>query len=308
MPDGEVVDTTASLRKDTRGYDLRHLLIGAEGTLGLITAVSVRLVPASVGRAVAWAGLDSPADALRLLRAMEADSGDAIESFEIIPGDSLDRVVAHVSGARPPLAGRHRWHVLIQAVSSGVGADPATLLERLLGAAAREDRIADAVLAKNEAEAEAFWHLRDSISAAERAAGPAVQHDIAVPVDVMPRFMIEAAVAAEERFAGSHATAFGHLGDGNVHFHVRAAPGTDPARFYAEQAETITRFVHDLVVAAGGTIAAEHGIGQMKRDELARLEPAARMHALHAIKRALDPAGLMNPGKLLALAPDQRRT
>ena len=299
LPDGSVVDAIAPLAKDTRGYDLRHLLVGAEGTLGLITALSVRLVPAVAARAVAWAGVATPADALDLLRRMEAATGRAIESFEIIPGESLALAVAHVPGARAPLAGAYPWHLLIEAVTAQSGEDPAALLESPLADALEAGLIADAVLAKSEAEAEAWWRLRDSLSAAERATGPAVQHDIAVPVDAMPRFMVEAAAAAEARFPGTHATAFGHLGDGNVHFHVRAAPGIDAAAFHRDHGPVITRFVHDRVIAAGGTISAEHGIGQMKRDELIRLEAPARLAALRAIKAALDPAGIMNPGKLL---------
>ena len=158
------------------------------------------------------------------------------------------------------------------------------------------------MLASSEAQAEAFWTLRDSLSAAERALGPATQHDISVPVEAMPTLLIDAAAACEARFPGTHASGFGHLGDGNVHFHVRAPAGADPGRWYAEDALVVTRFVHDLVVDAGGSISAEHGIGQMKRDELARLSSPARMSVLVGIKQALDPHGIMNPGKLV-LAP-----
>lgn len=296
LPDGSVVDSIAPLKKDTRGYDLRHLMIGAEGTLGIVTAISVRLVPAIARRTVAWAGLASPHDALSLLRRVEAETGDAIESFEIIPGDSLELVLAHVPGARSPVEGKYPWHVLIEAVSD------AAPVERLLMEALEAGLIGDATIAASEAQADAFWTLRDSLSAAERGAGPAVQHDIAVPVDAMPGFMLDAAQAAETRFPGTHATAFGHLGDGNVHFHVRAASGMDAAAFHTGQAADITAFVHDAVIAAGGTISAEHGIGQMKLAEFARTEPAARLAALAAIKRAIDPAGIMNPGKLVPLA------
>jgi FAD/FMN-containing dehydrogenase len=180
---------------------------------------------------------------------------------------------------------------------------PQRLLERLLAPALAEILVADAVIAASEAQAEAFWRLRDSLSEAERAAGPAVQHDISVPVDAMPRFMVEAARVAEARFPGTHATAFGHLGDGNVHFHVRAPAGADRDKWYAEDAPVVTRFVNDLVVAAGGSISAEHGIGQMKIGELERLSAPSRLAALRAIKQALDPAGIMNPGKLVTLAP-----
>jgi FAD/FMN-containing dehydrogenase len=176
------------------------------------------------------------------------------------------------------------------------------MLERLLADALDQGLAEDAVLAASEAQADAFWTLRDSLSAAERALGPATQHDISVPVEAMPTFLVDAAAACERRFPGTHASGFGHLGDGNIHFHVRAPAGADPEHWYADDAPEVTRFVHDLVVAAGGSISAEHGIGQMKRDELARLSSPARMSVLIGIKRALDPRGIMNPGKLV-LAP-----
>jgi FAD/FMN-containing dehydrogenase len=302
LPDGSVHDGLTALKKDNRGYDPNQLLIGAEGTLGIITAVTLRLVPAVADRAVAWVGLASPEVALALLRRLEAQT-DTIEGFEIISGDSLARVIEHIPATRAPLAGEHPWHVLIEATAADVRAEaPAALLERLLAKPIAEGQIADAVVAANEAQGDAFWRIRDSLSEAERAGGPAVQHDISVPVAGMPRFMIEAAAAAEARFPGSHATAFGHLGDGNVHFHVRAPAGAEATRWYAEDAPGVTRFVHDLVVAAGGSISAEHGIGQMKLAELARLTPPARLAAQRAIKAALDPSGIMNPGKLVPLA------
>ena len=303
LPDGQIHDGLAALKKDTRGYDLTQLLVGAEGTLGIVTAATLRLAPAIVARAVAWLGVADPARALTLLRRLQA-AGEGIESFEIVPAGSLDAVLRHLPDARAPLTGRHPWHVLVEAVSGDAAAEaPAALLERVLGAALTAGEAQDAVIAASEAQADAFWRLRDAISPAERATGPAVQHDISVPVEAMPRFLVDAAAAAERRFPGTHASGFGHLGDGNVHFHVRAPAGADGERWYAEQAPSITRFVHDLVVAAGGSIAAEHGIGQMKRDELARLAAPARLHALRAIKAALDPQGLMNPGKLVTLAP-----
>jgi len=303
LPDGSIHDGLSPLKKDNRGYDLNQMLIGAEGTLGIVTAATLRLAPAIAARGVAWAAVESPEDALTLLRRMQAAT-DTIESFEIIPGDSLGLALKHIPGTRAPLETPSAWHVLIEAVTSSAAAEPpARLLERLLAPALEEGLIADAVIAASEAQADAFWRIRDSLSEAERASGPAVQHDISVPVATMPRFMVEAARAAEARFPGTHATAFGHLGDGNVHFHVRAPAGADRDRWYAEDAPVVTRFVHDLVVAAGGSISAEHGIGQMKIDELARLAPPARLAALRAIRHALDPAGIMNPGKLVALAP-----
>lgn len=300
LPDGSVHDGLAALKKDNRGYDLNQLLIGAEGTLGIVTAATLRLVPAVTARAVAWIGIDSPETALGLLRLFERET-DAIESFEIISADSLALVFEHIAGTRPPLGGDHAWHLLVEATACRDDAEaPAALLERLLTIAFSENLIGDAVIAASEAQAEAFWRLRHSLSEAERASGPAAQHDISVPVAGMPRFMIDAAAAIEARYPGTQASAFGHLGDGNVHFHVRAPAGAARDAWYAECAPAISAAVHDLVVAAGGSISAEHGIGQMKRDELARLGPATRIAALRAIKLALDPPALFNPGKLIA--------
>ncbi|GAA0733056.1 FAD-binding oxidoreductase [Sphingomonas japonica] len=300
LPDGSIYDGLAALKKDNRGYDLDQLLVGAEGTLGIVTAARLKLVPAIRDRAVAWVGLESPAVALDLLRAID---GPAIESFEILPGESLVRVLRNIPDARAPLAGSHPWHVLIEAVAAGDDdRDPRVVLTDALALGLERGWIADATIGASEAQAEAFWALRDGLSAAERAAGPAVQHDIAVAVDAMPGFLVETARAVEARFPGTHASGFGHLGDGNVHFHVRAPDGVDAAAWYRDAAPGITRFVHDAVVAAGGTISAEHGIGQMKRAELERVGPPARLGAIRAIKHALDPLGIMNPGKLVALA------
>jgi FAD/FMN-containing dehydrogenase len=215
-----------------------------------------------------------------------------VEGFEIIPGDALALVLEHIPGTRSPLAGRHDWHVLIEATSPDPARSPSAELERLLANALEQGLIADAAIASSEAQAEAFWRIRDSISEAERAAGGSLAHDISVLVADMPRFMVAAAAEVERAFPGVAASAFGHLGDGNVHFHVRTAGvAADPA--------AVTAMVHDLVTAAGGSISAEHGIGQMKRAEFERLAPPGRIAALQAIKRALDPLDLMNPGKLV---------
>ena len=306
LPDGSIHNGLSPLKKDNRGYDLNQLLIGAEGTLGIVTAASLRLVPDVVARAVAWVGVASPQAALDLLRAMQART-DTIEGFEIVPQDALDSVLRHIPGTRAPLSGTHPWHVLVEAVVSEEGAEPpAELLERLIGQALESGSAADAVIAGSEGQAQAFWHIRDSIAEAERASGPALQHDISVPVADMPRFMIEGGAEVERRFPGSRVVAFGHLGDGNIHFHARAPEGVDAQAWYADPGPAITRLVHDLVVAAGGSISAEHGIGQLKRAELERLSPPSRIAALRAIKAALDPRLILNPGKLVRLAPDAR--
>ncbi len=299
LADGSIHDGLAALKKDNRGYDLTQLLVGAEGTLGVVTAATLRLVPVPEIRATAWVTVADPKAALILLRRFQ-QATEALESFEILPRESLAAVLAYVPGARAPVVGDHAWHVLIEHTD----ATGAALMERLLADALGDNLVADATIAASEAQAAAFWRIRESISDSERALGPASQHDLSVPVETMPRFMIEAAAACEARFPGTHASGFGHLGDGNIHFHVRAAPGTDPDVWYAENVPEVTRFVDDLVIAAGGSIAAEHGIGQMKRGELERLSSPARLATLRAIKTAMDPLYILNPGKLVALAPE----
>ena len=291
LPDGSIHDGLSGLKKDNRGYNLDQLLVGSEGTLGIITAVALRLVPAVAARAVAWVGLADPERALGLLRLMQSRT-DRVEGFEIVPRDCLDLVLQHIPGTRNPLDGSHDWHVLIEATSETADADAAQILQPLLAEALEQHLIDDATMAANEAQAEAFWRIRDSISEAERATGASIAHDISVPVADMPRFMTATAAKVEAAFPGSKASAFGHLGDGNVHFHVRG----DAVR---EHGSDITEMVYDLVTSAGGSISAEHGIGQMKLAELERLGPPAKLHAMRAIKQALDPLRLMNPGKLI---------
>jgi FAD/FMN-containing dehydrogenase len=297
LPDGSVHSGLSGLKKDNRGYSLDQLLIGAEGTLGVITAAALRLVSAIASRAVAWAGVASPAQALELLRFLEART-NTVEGFEVVPQDSLELVLRHIPGTRAPLSADHPWHVLVEATTPDAEAGLAAEIERLLAAALDQGIIADAAIAANEAQAEAFWKIRESISEAERAEGQTLAHDISVAVADMPRFILDAKEQVERAFPGVIASGFGHLGDGNIHFHVRAASHASPD-WYEREGNKIMRMVDDLVTAAGGSISAEHGIGQLKRDEFARLAPPGRIHALRAIKHALDPLGIMNPGKLV---------
>lgn len=303
LPDGSIFEGLDALKKDNRGYDIKQLLIGAEGTLGIVTAAALRLAPAIAARAVGWVGVATPADALALLRLCETILGDSVEGFEALADETLGFVLGHIPGTRSPIETRTPWHVLIEVDHADLAEPgPAQRLENALTAAFERGIALDAAIAANEAQAEAFWRIRESLSEAERAQGPALQYDISVPVAKMPAFMIDAAAAAERAFPGTTASSFGHLGDGNVHFHIRAPRGTgDGPAWIAAQGQAINAFVHDAVVAAGGSISAEHGIGQMKRTELARLASPARLAALRAIKAAFDPRGLFNPGKLIPL-------
>lgn len=304
LADGAVLDLMSPLKKDNRGFDLKQLLIGSEGTLGIVTAATLRLLPAARGRATAWVGLGGIIEARTLLRRLERTLGEALEGFEVVPAHCLDSVLAHQSAARSPLAARHAWNALVECVSPAL--DDAALRETLeagLAAAMDDGLVADAAIAASDTQAEAFWTLRDGISAAERARGPAVQHDISVPTGRMPEFILAASAAIEAEFPGTTAVAFGHLGDGNVHFHVLAPPGAVRGEWEEMGGKIVSARVHDLVTQWGGSISAEHGIGQMKVDELARLHDPVALAVMARVKRALDPAGLLNPGKLLRAPP-----
>jgi FAD/FMN-containing dehydrogenase len=239
---------------------------------------------------------------LRLLRHLEAAVGDLVESFELVPRAALDLVLKHIPGARAPLGDPAPWNVLLEAVAPVAGPSPEQALHHALQSALQAGLIDDVAVAGSEAQAEQFWRLRDSISEAEKKEGIAAKHDISVPIADMPDFMVRTTDEVESRFAGTRVIAFGHLGDGNVHFNVAAPPGSD-APWLDGQGRDVTAFVHDRVAAAGGSISAEHGIGQMKLHELARLTDPARLGAMRAIKQALDPLGIMNPGKLVPPAP-----
>ena len=305
LADGGVFDALTPLKKDNRGFDLKQLLIGSEGTLGIVTAATLRLLPEIGGRAVLWAGLESIGAARRLLLHAEALAGDHLEGFEVIPAHCLASVLDHLPDARSPLAGQHAWHALIElVVEEGKTEVLPALAETLLASALEAGMIEDATIAASETQAERFWLLRDSISPAERAIGPAMQHDISVPVARMADFVDRAEPEVETRFPGTTAVAFGHLGDGNVHFHVLAPPGAVPGEWEEREGKAISAFVHDLVTRWGGSISAEHGIGQMKRDELGRLGDPVALTMMRGIKQALDPYGLLNPGKLVPLAPN----
>lgn len=304
LPDGTIFEGLSALRKDNRGYDLRQLLAGAEGTLGIVTAAALRLVPAVAQRKVAWAGLGSAQDALHLLRLVEERMGDAVEAFELVPQEALELVIRHIPGSRAPLAAPHAWHALIEAVAPDHAAELTAQFEAALAEAIGQGLVVDAVIAGNEAQAAALWALRENISESERLDGISVKHDISVPVAAMPAFMLSAAAEVEAAFPGARVFPFGHLGDGNVHFNVRSPVEAEARPWFDANNEAVSRLVHDLATAAGGSISAEHGIGQLKLAEFARLAGSARLGALRAIKQAIDPLGIMNPGKLIPLAPD----
>jgi FAD/FMN-containing dehydrogenase len=303
LPDGSIFDGMAPLKKDNRGYDLKQLLIGGEGTIGIVTKAVLRTVPALIDRCVVWAGVKSPSDAYALLQRLQRQAGTAMEGFEILPQSALDAVLRHIPGTRAPLTGEHQWHALIELVQDDAAQlAPTDLAQRLMAGAMAAGLAADATLSANESQAEAFWKIRDSISEAERAEGPALQHDVSVPVADMARFIEAETPEIEARFPGTRVVAFGHLGDGNIHYHVKAPKGMEAARWYGKYADPISAHVYDRVEAYRGSLSAEHGIGMAKLGEFARLADPARLAVVRAIKTALDPLNIMNPGKLVPLA------
>jgi FAD/FMN-containing dehydrogenase len=303
LPDGSIYDAMAPLKKDNRGYDLKQLLIGGEGTIGVVTKAVLQTVPTLIDRCVVWAGIDSPQQAYELLLFMQKHGRDRLEGFEILPNRALNAVLTHIPGTRPPLDTTHCWHALMEFVQDDPAqSSPGELAMHLLEDAIADNLLENATIASSDVQAEAFWKIRDSIAEAERAAGAALQHDISVPVAAMARFIEQESPRIEADYPGTKTVAFGHLGDGNIHFHVKAPDGVDVTTWYASDGKAITSHVYDRVRAYGGSLSAEHGIGQSKIDEFARLAEPARLSALRAIKSAFDPLGIMNPGKLVPLA------
>ncbi len=303
LPDGSVFDGMTPLKKDNRGYDLKHLLIGAEGTIGIVTGAILQTAPALIDRCVVWVGVESPDIAYRLLLFMQDRARERLEGFEILPHRALISVLRHIDGTRAPLETAHGWHVLMELVQDDLHQSaPDELATTLLAEAFDTGLANDAALAASEAQAEAFWKIRDSIAEAERAEGPALQHDISVPVADMARFICDESPVIEAQYPGTKTVAFGHLGDGNIHFHVKAPTDINVADWYAGDGKVITSHIYDRVHSYGGSLSAEHGIGQAKIAEFARLADPARMSALRAIKSAFDPHAIMNPGKLVPLA------
>lgn len=300
LADGSVLDQLAPLPKDNSGYDLKQLLIGAEGTLGIVTAASLRLAPAMQARAVAWIGMPSADAALALLGRLRGALGDRVESFELITAAALELVVARVSGARPPLASAHPFHALCEVEAR----DEALAI--VLADALAAGEAGDATIAASGAQADAFWRLREDIPEAERLEGGAIKNDVSVPVAAVPALHAEAVAMAARDFAGSRPLVFGHLGDGNLHWNLRPPTGVDPKAWVARHGEEARRRLHDLVREHGGSISAEHGIGTLKLAELQRLGDPGKLTAMRAVKAALDPLNIMNPGKLVAPVPGLR--
>ncbi|MDC7674913.1 FAD-binding oxidoreductase [Asticcacaulis machinosus] len=293
LPNGDIFHGLKRLRKDNTGYDLKQMFIGAEGTLGIITAASLKLFPVMNSRSVAIVGFETSQKAIDLLARAKQETGGQVEAFELMGRYGLSLVLKNIPDTREPLEGEYPWYALIE-VASGDPDGAETSMERLLGAAFEEELIFDAAIAQNETQAAAFWRLREEHSAAEKVEGAAWKHDISVPLSRMAEYMEEGAKAIEAFLPGARLVAFGHVGDGNVHFNVIVPEGMDTKAFNDLRDEG-SKVVHDLVHQYEGSISAEHGLGRMKTQEALLYKDPTAVAAMRAVRLALDPKRIMNP-------------
>jgi FAD/FMN-containing dehydrogenase len=298
MPDGRVWDGLRGLRKDNTGYDLKHLFIGAEGTLGIITAAVMKLFPKPRAQATALVALEDPAAAVALLARLRDAVGERITGFELLARICLDLVLQHIPGSRDPLAARHPWYVLVELSDSAEPRALEALLEEALGAAAEDGAIRDAVMATSGQQRQELWSLRENVSEAQKLDGPSIKHDVSVPVSRVPELIERAGAELARQFPDIRIVAFGHVGDGNIHYNCSAAARQQAKDFFA-LGPRVNKVVYDVVDALDGSISAEHGLGQLKRDEIRHYKDPFELEMMRAVKSALDPHGIMNPGKVL---------
>jgi FAD/FMN-containing dehydrogenase len=296
LPSGEIWDGLRALRKDNTGYDLKQLFIGAEGTLGIITAAVLKLFPAPRSRATAVVALADPERALALLGVAQARCAERLTTFEVFSQPCLELVLRHFPGTSAPFRSPHAQYALMEVSDSGDGA--AAALEGTLAEAIEKGVALDAVVAQSESQAGALRALRENVSEAQAREGPNIKHDISVPISSVPRFIAETAAELARAFPGARLVVFGHLGDGNLHYNVSPPAGT-AAEAFMKELPAVNRIVHDSVARFRGSISAEHGLGQLKREEIRRYKPAVELELMRAVKRAFDPLGIMNPGKVL---------
>jgi FAD/FMN-containing dehydrogenase len=298
LPGGRVLDALSTLRKDNTGYDIKSLFLGAEGTLGVITAASLKLFPQIRVRATALTAIPDVRAAVSLLGELRAASGERVSSFELIPRIGIELTTRHIPGVSAPLGTAHEWYVLCELSSSRPAEPLDTLLEEALAAALTRGLVLDAALVRNERERGALWKLRESIPEAQRHEGASLKHDISLPVAALPDFVARAAAWVAAQVPEGRLVAYGHVGDGNLHFNISQLPSIERERFLARAPE-VRRAIHDMVREFGGSFSAEHGVGRLKVEELERYASSVELELMHAVKRAFDPHGIMNPGKVL---------
>jgi len=297
LADGRILDNLNKLKKDNTGYDLKNLFIGAEGTLGVITGAVLKLVPRPRSVETAFVGLASPEAALKLLGLALSRAGSDVTSYELIERLGIDGVLKHVAGTRDPLAGRHEWYVLIE-LSSQAESGLRDTLEAILAEGLDSGLVEDAAIADSGAQTKAFWHIREMFAEVQRRIGVSIKHDISVPVATVPEFIARAHAATRAAFPGSRPLAFGHLGDGNIHYNVIQPEDVEKDAWVARWAE-VNKVVWDIVLSLNGSISAEHGVGVMKRDELPGIKNPVAYALMQSLKHMLDPNGILNPGKVL---------
>ena len=298
LADGRVFSSLSALRKDNTGYDIKSLFLGAEGTLGIITAASVKLFPKLRSSATAFAAVPNPRAAVDLLARLREASGDRVSSFELVPRIGVDLTTQHIPGVTDPLQKPYDWYVLCE-LSSARGAEPLeTVMEEALGSALEDGLVLDAALSRNERERAALWKIRESIPEAQRVDGANIKHDISVTITALPDFVERAAAWIQTNVPDGRLVCYGHVGDGNLHFNLNQTPGSDRNTFLARE-PVIKRAVHDLVREFGGSFSAEHGIGRLKVEELEHYASPVELDLMRAVKHALDPNGVLNPGKVL---------
>lgn len=295
---GDIWNGLSGLRKDNTGYDLRDLFIGSEGTLGVITAATLKLYPKPVAKVTALASLDSLQAAVTLLQSAQARLGASLTAFEVMNGFSLSLVARHFAQLRQPLP-PSQWAVLLEISDAESESHAKSQIESLLEAAMDGGLVTEAAVAESLEQTRAMWHLRESIPLAQPMEGPNIKHDISVPISRIPAFVDETDAALQAAFPGARSVNFGHLGDGNLHYNLQAPEGTDAIEFMSRHEASVNALVYDKVAQYSGSISAEHGIGASKRDELARRKSPVALAMMRSIKRALDPQGLMNPGRVL---------
>jgi D-lactate dehydrogenase (cytochrome) len=298
LADGRLLSSLGTLRKDNTGYDVKSLFLGAEGTLGIITAASLKLFPKLRAFATAFVAVPDPRAAVTLLARLRDASGDRVSSFELIPRIAVELTTRHIPGVRDPLDAPYSWYVLCELTSSRAADPLEDLLEESLAGALEENLVLDAAVARNARDRAAFWKLRETIPEAQRHDGGSLKHDISVPVGSIPDFIERGSRWIADNVPDGRLVSYGHVGDGNLHFNLNQAPGADRAAFLARE-EPVKRAIHDLVRDFGGSFSAEHGIGRLKVAELERYAAAVELDLMRAIKRALDPNGILNPGKVL---------
>ena len=296
LADDRVLNALSKLKKDNTGYDLRNLFIGAEGTLGIITAATLKLFPKPRAVETAYVGLKSPAAALKLLSISRNEAAGSLTSFELLADIAVDFSIRHGIDIRDPLESKHPWYVLMELSSSRDDARDA--LEAILAQGMEDGIVDDAVIAANLSQRQAFWKLRDEMSAAQKPEGGSIKHDISVPVAAVPAFIAEANAAVVKLIPGARPVPFGHLGDGNIHYNVSQPVGANAADFLARWHD-VNAVVFEIVLRMGGSISAEHGIGVLKRDELPDVKDKVAIELMRQVKAMLDPLGIMNPGKVL---------